>query len=223
MDDIARKLCRDTGAVVVSAEYRLAPEHPYPAAHHDALVAALWVHGSAARLGGDPARVALVGESAGANLAACTALAFRDRGIALAAQVLIVPGVDMARDTAALDATGRVFPMLTPADLRDISRLYMGGRAAETASSPPSPLRAASLAAAAPAIVAVAGHDPLQKEGLAYADRLRRADVPVTELRFADMFHPFMAFFAQSKGAQRANDRICAEMRKLLELPRGGM
>ncbi|WP_204356231.1 alpha/beta hydrolase fold domain-containing protein [Burkholderia sp. JP2-270] len=90
MDDIARKLCRDMSAVVVSVEYRLAPEHPFPAAHDDALTATLWVIGNVAALGGDASRIAVAGESAGGNLAASSALTLRDRGVRLAAQLLVV-------------------------------------------------------------------------------------------------------------------------------------
>lgn len=208
MDDIARKLCRDVDAVVVSVEYRLAPEHPFPAAHDDALAATEWALRHATRLGGDPGWVAVAGESAGANLAASAALLLAREGTQLAGQLLIVPGVDMARDTARIEAEGRDFPMLTPADLRDIVRLYMGGRGDQAAAFPPSPLRAANVNGP-PAVIAVAGHDPLHGEGLAYARRLRDADVAVQLLSYDDMFHPFFAFFEVSASARRANDEIC--------------
>ncbi len=126
MDDVARKLCRDMNAVVVSVDYRLAPEHPFPAAHDDALTATLWAIRNVAALGGDVSRIAVAGESAGGNLAASTALTLRDRGERLAAQLLVVPGVDLARDTARIEAKRNDFPMLSPSDLRDISGLYMG-------------------------------------------------------------------------------------------------
>ncbi|MBN3815837.1 alpha/beta hydrolase [Paraburkholderia sp. Se-20369] len=216
MDDIARKLCRDSDAVIVSVEYRLAPEHPYPAAHDDALTATLWAIDNVAVLGGDAACVAVAGESAGGNLAASTALALRDRGHALAAQLLIVPGVDMARDVLTLKATQRDFPLLCPADLEDIVRLYMGERRNEALQSPPSPLRAASHAGLPPAVIAIAGHDALCAEGRAYARCLAESEVPVRLLQFDDMFHPFFAFFEVSASARQANDEICREFSRLL-------
>ncbi len=216
MDDIGRKLCRDLGAVVVSVDYRLAPEHPYPAAHEDATAAMMWAQEHAADLGGDPARVAVAGESAGANLAASAALQGRDRGCPPCAQLLIVPGVDMARDTWRLEAQSRDFPMLTPADLRDIARLYMGDRAAEAAEFPPSPLRAPSFLGLPPTVIAVAGHDPLCAEGQAYARVLMDAGVPVHMHCYDDMFHPFFGFFEASASALRANDDICRSFARCL-------
>ena len=209
MDDIARKLCRDMNAVVVSVEYRLAPEHPFPAAHDDALTATLWAIRNVAALGGDAARVAVAGESAGGNLAASTALTLRDRGERLAAQLLVVPGVDLARDTLRIEAKRNDFPMLSPSDLRDISRLYMGLNSAQAGVFPPSPLHAADFAGLPPAVIVVAGHDPLCEEGIVYAERLRAAGVPVQVRWFEDMFHPFFGFFDASAAACRANDEIC--------------
>ncbi|QRF55611.1 alpha/beta hydrolase [Variovorax paradoxus] len=209
MDDIARKLCRDVEAVVVSVDYRLAPEHPFPAAHDDALAATRWALDQAEMLGGDPSRVALAGESAGANLAACAALALRGHTRPLAAQLLVVPGLDMARDVAAIEARGIDYPMLAPADLREIARLSMGTLAHRAAEVPPSPLRAANVADLPPTLIAVAGHDPLREEGLAYAHRLEAAGVPTRLLAFDDMFHPFFGFFAHSAAAGRAHDAIC--------------
>ncbi|CAG2154346.1 Carboxylesterase NlhH [Cupriavidus numazuensis] len=209
MDDIARKLCRDLDAVVVSVDYRLAPEHPFPAAHDDALAATSWAIRNVSALGGDPARIGVAGESAGANLAASTALLLRDQGETLAAQLLIVPGVDLARDTQKLEAARGEFPMLSPTDLRDISRLYMGERAALAGRFPPSPMHAVNVHRLPPAVVAVAGHDPLCEEGTRYAARLEAAGVPVCLLRFDDMFHPFFGFFEASASARRANNAIC--------------
>ncbi len=212
MDDIARKLCRDVEAVVVSVDYRLAPEHPFPAAHDDALAATRWALAHAETLGGDPSRVALAGESAGANLAACAALALRGQARPLAAQLLVVPGLDMARDVAAIEARGIDHPLLAPADLREIARLCMGDAPHRAAEVPPSPLRAASVAGLPPTLIAVAGHDPLREEGLAYARRLEAAGVPTRLLHFDDMFHPFFGFFARSAAAGRAHDAICRSL-----------
>lgn len=218
-EDVARKLCRDVGAVVVSVDYRLAPEHPFPAAHDDALAATLWVVRQAATLGGDPARVALAGESAGGNLAASTALTLRDRGVHLAAQLLIVPGLDLARDTHLIDAKRQYLPMLTAADLRDISRLYMGPHPEHGGCFPPSPLRATRFDGLPRTVIALAGHDPLRDEGIRYAQRLSAAGVSVDMLHFADMFHPFFAFFEASVSARGANDAICRAFAAALQQP----
>ena len=209
MDDIARKLCRDLDAVVVSVDYRLAPENPFPAAHDDALTATVWAVRNAATLGGDPKRVAVAGESSGGNLAASTAILFRDRDEKLCAQLLIVPGVDAARDTRRIEAQRADFPMLAPSDLRESGRLYIGTSGANAAAFPPSPERAADLSGLPPAVVALAAHDPLYEEGLAYAARLQAAGVKVELLEFPDMFHQFFGFFEASASAKTANDRIC--------------
>jgi acetyl esterase len=215
-DDIARKLCRDIDAVVVSVDYRLAPEHPFPAAHHDAVTAASWAIRNVGALGHDATRLAVAGESSGGNLAASTALILRDRGERLAAQLLVVPGVDVARDTDVIEARRSDYPMLMPADLREIFRLYMGDRGVEAAAFPPSPLRAADFTRLPPAVIAIAGHDPLAEEGLAYASKLEAAGVQVELLRFEDMFHPFLGFFDASASARRANDEICRAFSELL-------
>lgn len=219
MDDIARKLCCDLRAVVVSVEYRLAPEHPFPAAHDDALAATLWVLDQVQTLGGDAQRIGIVGESAGANLAASTALTLRDRGRALTAQLLIVPGVDLARDVAQIAASGRDYPMLSTNDLADIARLYIGTTPEQAMRMPASPLRATTLAGAPPTVLAVAGHDPLHDEGLAYAERLLADGVPVRVLDFPDMFHPFLGFFARSDAVRRAFDAVCDAFASLLRQP----
>ncbi|HSV84391.1 MAG TPA: alpha/beta hydrolase [Ramlibacter sp.] len=217
MDDIARKLCRDLEAVIVSVDYRLAPEHRFPAAHDDAVTATSWACAAASELGGDRLCVAVAGESAGANLAAYVAIAMRDRGVPLAAQLLIVPGVDFARDTQKLEQDGRSYPMLTPSDLRDIARLYLGAAEDSAACVPPSPMHCKDLGGLAPAVVAVAGWDPLCEEGLEYARRLQRAGVATQVLRYDAMFHPFFGFFEVADAARRANDEICRVFRSRLE------
>lgn len=211
-DTLCRTLCRELGAVVVSVEYRLAPEHPFPAAHDDALAASRWLWRHIGELGGDPSRVAIFGESAGANLATSTALALADSTPRFSAQVLLVPGVDFARDVDALRKARVLHPLLTPDDLLAISRMYLAGRQDEAPRFPPSPLHAASLAGQPPAIVAVAGHDHLRDEGLRYASRLRAEGVPVTLVDLQDMPHPFTAFLGASAGADRALSRICTAL-----------
>ncbi len=219
MDDIARKLCRDVDAVVVSVDYRLAPEHRFPAAHDDALAATTWAIRNVGSLGGDASRVAIAGESAGANLAASTAISLRDQGITLAAQLLIVPGVNFARDTVKIEKQRADYAMLGAPDLRDIASLYLGPDLAHARQSPPSPLFAKDFKGLPPAVIAVAGHDPLREEGLAYADKLANAGVAVQLLQFDDMFHPFFGFFEASASARTANDAICSAFAACLRNP----
>ena len=219
MDDIARKLCHDVHAVIVSVDYRLSPEHPFPAAHDDALTATLWAIRNVKTLGGDASRVAVAGESAGGNLAVSTAITLRDRGEkALAAQLLVVPGVDVARDTLSIEAYRSDFPMLTASDLRDITRLYMGERIGQAAAFPPSPASVRNLAGLPPTVMAVAGHDPLYEEGRAFAARLVQAGVPVQLHCFEDMFHPFLGFFEASESARNANDQLCSAFAECIRM-----
>lgn len=208
-DMLCRRLCLALDAVVVSAEYRLAPEHPFPAAHDDALAVGRWALRHAAHLGGDAGRMVIGGESAGANLATATALRTLDSPVRFAAQWLVVPGVDFARDLDALRRSGEPFPLLTPEDLAAISRLYLGQASGQAGHFPPSPLHAPTFQGAPPATIAVAGHDHLRGEGLRYAAALRADGVPVSVVELADMPHPFLAFLGASAGADRALERAC--------------
>ncbi|MGC2964513.1 acetyl esterase [Paraburkholderia sp. GV068] len=218
MDHIARKLCRDTTSVVVSADYRLAPEHVYPSAHDDALAVTEWAAGSICALGGLPDKLALAGESAGATLAASTSQAIRDNclKIPIWAQLLVVPGVDFARDLHAIRSHRRNFPMITPDDLEDIGHLYLADRYNEAHLCPPSPARAPDLSNLPPTILALAGHDPLHEEGLQYANALSGAGVDVKTLDFPSMLHQFFGMFEVCNAAQQASDEVCREFRGLL-------
>ncbi len=223
-DESARRICRDTGCGVLAVGYRLAPENPYPAALEDARAAVLWARDHIARLGGQPA-LAVAGESAGGNLAASAALFMRDLDIPLAGQLLIVPGVDFARALAP-DA---VFPMLSAADLQDSKRYLFGDAPVNPAAFPPSPLHADDHSGLAPALIAIAGHDPLRGECLAYADKLWTAGARVQVLEFPAMHHTFFGFARASAGADAAVSAICSAFRELLNEgvadagePRGG-
>ncbi len=175
---------------MVSVDYRLAPEHRYPAAVEDADLAVAWATGhGAAQLGFDPARVAIGGDSAGGNLAAVASLHARD---ALRAQLLVYPVVDAGMDTGSYREHGD-FPLLTAEAVAFCWRTYVGGADLARASEPDaSPLRAADLSGAPPAYIAVAGHDVLHDEGVDYARALEAAGVPVTLRDFADMAHGFI-------------------------------
>lgn len=187
-DSGVRTLANASGWVVVSCRYRLAPEHPYPAAADDALAAFADLVARAGDLGIDPARIVLAGDSAGGNLAAVTALRSRDAGgPAAAAQLLIYPVIDQAAETESrrLYSSGYLLnsmPFYTACYLPDPAR-----RREPNAS----PLHAESLAGLPPAVVLTAGYDPLRDEALAYADRLRDAGVRVRALHYPDMIHGF--------------------------------
>jgi acetyl esterase len=190
-DRVCRSLCNAAAAIVVSVDYRLAPEDPYPAAVQDADLAVAWATGhGAAQLGFDPARVALGGDSAGGNLA--TVAALHAPG-ALRAQLLVYPALDPAMDTDSYREFAD-FTLLTRDAMEWCWTTYLGGsldggRAAEPDASP---LRAADLAGAPPAYIAVAGHDVLRDEGVAYARALEAAGVPVTLRDYDDMTHGFI-------------------------------
>ncbi|MFF2076863.1 alpha/beta hydrolase [Kitasatospora sp. NPDC058162] len=214
-DGVCRRLCRDLGAVVVSADYRLAPEHPYPAAHDDCLAVARHVADHPADFGGGP--LALAGDSAGANLAAAVALAFRDEARPLAAQLLAYPITDLrtGRDYASRTecATGY---LLTTAEVENDIRLYLGDDPDAGERAPASPLLAEDLRGLAPAVVGCGGLDPLRDEGLAYADALAAAGVPVGKHRYPGLIHGFLNYDTRSTAVDAAVTELYAELGALL-------
>src|SRR6185436_12393256 len=189
-DRVCRSLCNAAGATVVSVDYRLAPEHRYPAAVEDADLAVAWATGhGAVQLGFDAVRVAIGGDSAGGNLAAVAAL--HTPG-ALRVQLLVYPVIDAGMDTGSYREHGE-FPLLTRDAVAFCWKTYLGEEDLARGTEPDaSPLRAGDLSAAPPAYIAVAGHDVLHDEGIAYARALEAAGVPVTLRDFADMAHGFI-------------------------------
>ena len=185
-DGACRALANRAGCRVVSAHYRQAPEHPFPAALEDAWTATCWASARAERL-------AVGGDSSGGNLAAAVAVRARDRGLPLALQVLVNPVLDhdLARPSYIANGTGRG---LTRAAMRWYWQQYLGDRGG--ADPEASPLRAPSLTGVAPALVVVSGHDPLRDEGVAYATRLRQAGVDVRLSEYEDMIHGFIRMAA---------------------------
>lgn len=191
-DAICRSLANGAGSVVVSVDYRLAPEHGYPAAVEDSYAALCWAAANAGRIGGDAGRMAVAGDSAGGNLAAVLALLARDRGgPALRHQLLVYPITDFAFDTDSYreNAAG---PLLTRAMMEAFWGFYLGD-SAEGRDPYASPLRAPSLEGLPPAFVMTAEYDPLRDEGEAYARRLREAGVRVESRRYEGMIHGFLA------------------------------
>lgn len=193
--DLSDALCRDLSAeadcLVVSVDYRLAPEHPFPAAVEDAFAATSWVVERAAELGVDPAAVGVSGVSAGGNLAAAVALQARDLGgPALSVQALVCPVLDRNFETPSYErcATGY---MLERDDMRWFWSQYLPTDA-WGAHPYASPLQADDLAGVAPAVVVTAEYDPLSDEGASYAERLRVSGVPVNHRCYEGMIHGFV-------------------------------
>jgi acetyl esterase len=201
-DPLCRALAAAVPAVVVSVGYRLAPEHPWPAAVEDAYAATLWASRNAAGLGGTQDRLAVAGDSAGGNLAAVVALGSRDRGgPAIAFQLLVYPALDAAADTASWRDHAEGFH-LTAAGMRWYWDHYLGG--ADGQAPDASPLRAAFLGGLPPALVIVAEHDVLRDEGEAYAARLAGAGVAATATRYPGMVHGFFRWRAVTATADTA-------------------
>jgi acetyl esterase len=201
---------------VVSVDYRLAPEHPAPTPFLDAWTATRWLVENAGLLGGDPNRVSLLGESAGANLAALIALASRDehRGDPtwpkLVSQILAYPAVDLTLSSASVNENPDA-PMLRRRTLDWYGRLYLPqGLATSIAADDPrvSPIFAADHTELPPALVLVAGRDPLRDDAIRYAAVLETAGVPVTTRTFPDAIHGFLSIPHFEPDAQPAVQAI---------------
>jgi len=210
-DGVCRFLAHETGAGVLAVDYRLAPEHTFPAAVEDALAAFHWATAEARRLGFDPARVAVAGDSAGGNLAAVVAaLATREGGRRPAAQMLIYPVTDVANRHASYRLFADGF-FLTAAEMEWYIARYLPGR---TAARDPraSPLLAPDLAGLPSAVVVTAGFDPLRDEGEAYAARLEAAGVRVWHRRYPGLVHGFANATSVISSARRAMAEAAREL-----------
>ena len=209
-DNQARRLCRDLGALVVSVDYRLAPEHPFPAPLDDCLAATRWVAENAARLGGDPDRLAVGGDSAGGNLATAVAQRCRDEGgPALSAQLLLYPVTDLTdpdgeRHRSRRDnASGY---LLTQEDMRWFESSYaQDGQRSEPLASP----LVADLHGLPPTVIVTAQYDPLRDEGNAYAAALETAGVSVTHHCFDGLIHGFFGMGPLSAACEQAVAWTC--------------
>jgi acetyl esterase len=214
-DEPCRILCRHAGVHVLSVAYRLAPEHPFPAAVDDAQTAFAWARANAASLGADPRHVAIGGDSAGANLAAVVSLTGADASRP-DGQLLIYPATDLetARPSQQLFADGFI---LTMRDREAFYRHYVNGN--ETGRNDPrlSPMCAQNLASAPRALVVVAGFDPLRDEGDAYASALQDAGGVARVLRFPTMEHGFIHLTGVCPAARRAMLAIANAWRELLD------
>jgi acetyl esterase len=216
-DSACRLLCRHAEVHVLAVDYRLAPEHPFPAALDDAAAAFAWARANAEALGADPARIAVGGDSAGGNLsAALTQRVVREGTPAPVMQFLLYPALDRTVERASLGHFAEGF-FLTRADIDWFQKHYMG---ALTDCSDPrlSPLRCRELSGLPPALVITAGFDPLRDEGEAYASALQEAGTPATLRRFDGLVHGF----ANMAGVRPACRDAVVEIASMLRHHMGG-
>lgn len=216
-DLMCRNLCAGTGCVVVSVDYRLAPEGKFPAAVDDCYAATKWAQANASGLGADPGRVLVAGDSAGGNLAAVTALRIRDEGgPALLAQLLIYPVTDhWTANFPSMEENAEGYG-LGKAGMIWFWNHYLSGES-DAANPHVSPLRAKDLSRLPPALVITAQYDPLRDEGEAYAKKLREAGVTVQMKRYDGMNHGFFNLPGLVAKADVAVDEACAWVRQTLQ------
>lgn len=217
-DTTCRHFANAASCAVLSVDYRMAPEHKFPAAVDDSAAATQWAIANAAMLGIDPARVAVGGDSAGGNLAAVMALMARDGALPpLAFQLLVYPATDMAMTTVSSQTITERVP-LTSKTMKWFIDHYMRGPA-DVLDWRASPARAADLSGTAPALVLTCSCDPLRDEGIDYARRLEREGVRVTHLHFSDQIHGFMSMGKIIRTAGTAIDMMAAVLGKALNPP----
>jgi acetyl esterase len=212
-DLVARNLCAGAGALVASVDYRMAPEHKFPAAVDDSYAALEWVRASAKGLGADPGRIGVHGDSAGANLAAVVALMARDAGLALRLQSLVYPVSDYTLSGASYEKYARGYGLLT----RNAMVWFRGHYLCSPADAEDwraSPLRASNLSGAAPAIVVTAECDVLHDDGESYAAALRRAGVPVEYREYAGMIHGFFGMVPVVDDAMHSQRQVWAAFKR---------
>ncbi|MFT4889253.1 MAG: acetyl esterase [Halobacteriales archaeon] len=217
-DDTCRVLCNAAEAVVVSVDYRLAPEHPFPAAVEDAYAATEWAAAGAASMDGDPERVVVAGDSAGGTLAAAVSLLARDRADRgepapdVAYQVLFYPSTAVEGEFPSRSENAEGY-FLETADLRYFRDHYLAHEL-QAYNRYAFPMEACTLAGLPPATVVTAGFDPLRDEGRAFADRLDAAGVDVTSRNYEDVIHGFVSLLGQYElsRARQAIEDVAADL-----------
>jgi acetyl esterase len=209
LDDLAREYAAAVGCAVVTPHYRLAPEHPWPAANQDAYAVLSWLATHAGELGVDPARLSIGGISAGGSIAAATALLARDRaGPRLVFQLLEIPITDFTASHPSMQKYASGY-LLTKRDLDEGFASYLPDPAQRRAASP---LFAEDLAGLPPALVLTAQYDPLRDEGEAYARRLRAAGVPTETICACNHVHS--STYSTLRSARRYRERTAAALRR---------
>ncbi|TFV48481.1 alpha/beta hydrolase [Blastococcus sp. TF02A-35] len=218
-DWLCSNVAATTGAVVVSVGYRLAPAHRWPAAAEDCYAALVDVVARAGEWGADGRRVAVMGDSAGGNLAAVVSLMARDRsGPAIAFQALLYPATDLTFGSPSIEENADA-PILTRADMVAYRDHYLGGQERDHPYA--SPLFAPDHGGLPPALVQVAEHDPIRDDGLRYAAALAAAGVPVRTTTYVGMPHGYLAFPNLCRSAPQALAELCAELRGALAATTG--
>ncbi|MDJ0948929.1 MAG: alpha/beta hydrolase [Alphaproteobacteria bacterium] len=213
-DPQCRYLCREADCLVLSVDYRLAPDHKFPAAVEDAFAAVRWAAETAPALGGDPARLALCGDSAGGNLTAvCCHMARDQGGPAIALQAMIYPNLDIFADLPS-HALFDEDLILTRPIIDWFVAHYLNG---ENDRTDPrfAPLRYADFTGLPPAVIVTAEFDPLRDEGAAYADALAAADIPVDYTCQAGQIHNFLLWGEVIDAAPETLDRVAARLRQV--------
>lgn len=213
-DGACRGLTNGAGCITISVDYRLAPENKFPAAAEDAYAAVRWASEHGAELGGDPARLAVAGDSAGGNLSAVAALMARDRGgPPIAFQVLVYPATDFAHDTPSHTENAEGY-FLTSAQVRFYADQYLATEADRT-NPYAAPMQAPDASGLPPALILTAEFDPLRDEGEAYGRKLEAAGVPVTIKRYDGLFHGFFNLDAFLPAAKQATEDVYAALREV--------
>jgi acetyl esterase len=214
-DNVCRILCRHSGAHVLAVDYRLAPEHPFPAAVDDARAALAWAFDNATDLKADPRRIGVGGDSAGGNLAAVVAqLAAHDGGQAPTLQLLIYPATDFSRRHPSRGLFAEGF-LLTDSEMAWFETNYLGAGSPGARDPRASPLLTEDLSGLAPALVVTAAFDPLRDEGEAYARALSDAGTPATLRRFPGFVHGFVSVAGASRNARDAVVEIAGATRAM--------
>ena len=213
-DFVARNLSAGAEALVASVDYRMGPEHKFPAAVEDSFAALQWVHANAESLGADPGRIGVHGDSAGANLAAVAALFARDAGRPrLRLQSLVYPVADYRLSSASYEKYGQGCGVLTKAAMTWFRDHYLRAPA-DADDWRASPIKAPSLAGVAPAIVVTAECDVLHDEGAGYAEALRHAGVAVEYREYPGMIHGFFGMVPMVDDAMNAQRQVWAAFRR---------
>jgi acetyl esterase len=210
-DWIAGTVAKQLDAVVVSVDYRLAPKHPFPAGVDDCFAALVWAADHAAELGADAARIGVMGESAGGNLAAVVALMARDASAPkVRHQALLYPTTGLQDSVSRRENADAV--ILTAADMQRFDELYAGDRSDWRVA----PILASTFTGLPPAVVVVASHDPLHDDGVRYAEALEGAGVPVRLVEYPAMPHGFLNFPRFARDAVPAMKQVVFAQRRAL-------